>query len=176
MAAGGHPALVTPTAEPAGSIATRTAGCVEFHATLVWSGAGDAPPGPTLPELTGPFSLSLAEEDDEATAIRKVYGEIRALTEPDLGRALDAVMRAVTARAAVTEAVLETSAVYRCRPGVAPAGALQALARDLWEAGFPVGFGVSWEPVPRPGVALGVRGAEDELGAFLRNHALWRLA
>lgn len=134
------------------------------------------PSGPTLPGLPGPFAHALAEVDDTEAATRTISGEIRALVEPALQHALDAVLRAVTERAALTEAVLETRAVYHCRPKSAPPGALQVLARDLWEAGFPVRFAPCWGPVPEPGLALGVRGAEDELAGFLRAHPSWRLA
>ncbi|HEV8043850.1 MAG TPA: hypothetical protein VGP38_01640, partial [Rubrobacter sp.] len=49
--AAGERTLVLPTAEPAGTIATRTAGVAEFGATLLWDRAEDAPPGPVLPTL-----------------------------------------------------------------------------------------------------------------------------
>lgn len=172
----GHPVPVTPTTAPAGTIATRTAGCAEFRATLSWAQPGGVPPEPALPDLRGPFLLSLAETDDQEAATRAIYGEIRALSDAALRCGLEAVLRAVTAHAALTEAVLETRAAYRSRPAAAPSGALQALARDLWEAGFPVGFGACWEDVPEPGVGLGARGAEEELAAFVRAHPSWRPA
>lgn len=134
------------------------------------------PSGPTLPDLSGPFALSLDEVDDTETATRTISGEIRALTEPALRHALDAVLRAVTAQAAVTEAILETRAVYRCRPKIAPSDALQVLARDLWEAGFPVQFSPCWESIAENGLAVGVDGDEGGLTGFLRAHPSWRLA
>lgn len=149
---------------------------MEVHATLAWSRPAEIVREPILPDLSGPFALALSESDDKEAASRTISGEIRALAEPALRHAVEAFLRAATARAALTEAVLETRVVYRCRPKPAPSGALQALARDLWEAGFPVGFAPCWEPLAEAGLALGVRGAEEELTVFLRDHPSWRPA
>jgi hypothetical protein len=100
-------------------------------------------------------------------------GEILALSEADLGLALETVLRSLTITAALSDAVLETRAARSWAPATTPAMTLQALARDLWDAGFRVTFAPSWTPVPVGAVGLGVRGAERELDGFLRSHPSW---
>jgi hypothetical protein len=137
------------------------------------------PPHPTLPEWPGAGTarISVAETQDPGSSGRRIIsGEIRALTQQELGSALDAVLRSVTTVAALTEAVLEVEAVRWATPKVGSAHSLQALARDLWEAGFPVRFGPSWTPGPGADVCVGVGGANRDLGAFLSVHPSWRVA
>jgi hypothetical protein len=50
---------------------------------------------------------------------------------------------------------------------------VQALATDLWRAGFRVRLAACWEPVGPDGLALGVRGDEEGLREFLRDHPGW---
>ena len=107
---------------------------------------------------------------------REILGEILALSERDLGSALETFLRSLTTTAALSEAVLETRAARVTPPRPAPAATLQALALDLWEAGFRVGFAPSWTPVPVGVVGLGVLGAEQELNGFLLAHPSWRVA
>jgi hypothetical protein len=120
--------------------------------------------------------VSIAETQDPGSAGRRIVGEIRALTQQELGSALDTVLRGVTTAAALTEAVLEVEAVRWATPKAASPRALQQLARDLWEAGFPVRFGPSWTPAPGADVCVGVGGANRDLGDFLSTHTSWRIA
>ena len=132
------------------------------------------PQAPTLRALPETARCSVIETDDAARGIRQIRGEILALSERDLGSALERVLRSLTIAAALSDAILETSAT-RVRPPVStPSGTLQALALDLRAAGFLVRFGPSWTPVPEGAVGLGVLGAEQELERFLQNHPSWR--
>jgi len=116
----------------------------------------------------------VVETDDTAAYTRAIVGEILALCETDLGSALESVLRSLTFTAALSDAVLETRASRAEAPAATPQVTLQALARDLWEAGFGVTFAPSWTGVPFGAVGLGVRGAERELDGFLRAHPAWR--
>jgi hypothetical protein len=174
--AAGERTLVLPTGEPAGTVATRTAGVAEFGTTLLWDRAEDAPPGPTLPTLPGRVRCSVVETDAPGEARREVLGEVLALTPRDLGQALETVLRSLTATAALSGAVLETRVVRVAHPEAPPSGVVQALALDLWNAGFPVRFGPSWTPSPHGAVAVGFRGDEAELRRFFGAHPSWEMA
>jgi hypothetical protein len=97
-----------------------------------------------------------------------------ALSERELGSALQTVWRSLTISAALSDAVLETRATRVAHPASAPANTLQALALDLRDAGFEVRLAPSWTPVPEGAVGLGVLGAEQELESFLDAHPSWR--
>ena len=155
-------------------IATRTAGVVEFEATLAWPSPQDVPPGPLLPEFKSAARCSITETEDPETATRCLTGEIRALKPSELGSTLEAVLRAVTAVAALTEAMLEVGAVRTVLPEVPSARALEELACDLWSAGFAVKFGPSWASAPEADVYLG--SGDGELQEFLRSHPSWSIA
>jgi hypothetical protein len=157
-------------------VATRTAGVAEFGATLLWDRAEDAPPGPTLSKLPGRVRCSVVETDAPGEARRDLLGEVLALTRRDLGLALGTVLRSLTATAALSGAVLETRVVRVAHPEVPPSGVVQALAHDLWNAGFPVRFGPSWTPSPHSAVAVGFRGDEAELTRFFGKHPSWEMA
>jgi hypothetical protein len=174
--AAGERTLVLPTGEPAGTVATRTAGVAEFGATLLWDRAEDAPPRPTLPTLPECVRCSVVETDALGEARRDVLGEVLALTQRDLRLALEIVLRSLTATAALSGAVLETRVVRMARPEAPPSGVVQALALDLWSAGFAVRFGPSWTPSRDGGVAVGFRGAEVELRRFFESHPSWEMA
>ncbi len=161
-----------PTGDPAGTVATHTAGLLEFSATLSWNTLEDLPQAPTLPAL--PQRCSVFETDDPETGRREVLGEILALSERDLGSALENVLRSLTISAALSDAVLETRASRVTPPASAPATTLQALALDLWDAGFGVSFAPSWTPVPEGAVGLGILGAEQELQSFIEARPSWR--
>ncbi len=163
-----------PTGDPAGTIATSAAGQIEFSATLFWDRVEDMPHAPTLPSLPESVHSSVLETDDPATLRREILGEILALTEGDLGSALEKLLRSLTIAAALSGAVLETRATSVTPPRPAPAAALQALALDLRDAGFDVRFAPSWTPVPEGAVGLGVLGAERELERFLKDHPSWK--
>jgi len=167
---------VLPTGEAAGTIATRSAGLVEFSATLSWRCAEDVPPAPTLPALPESVRCSVVETDDPGEGRREILGEILALSERDLGSALETILRSMTIAAALSDALLETRAARVVPPHSAPASALQALALDLWSAGFPVRFAPSWTPLPGGRIGLGVGGSEEELRRFLEAHPSWEMA
>jgi hypothetical protein len=165
---------VHPTGDPAGTIATSTAGQIELSVTLFWDRVEDMPRAPTLPALPETVRSSIIETDDPATLRREILGEILALTEGDLGSALEKLLRSLTIAAALSDAVLETRAARLTPPRPAPTTALQALALDLWDAGFEVRFAPSWTPVPEGAVGLGVLGAERDVERFLKEHPSWK--
>lgn len=157
--------------EPAGTLAPRVAGLAEFQVSLGWRTPGDVPRRGALEVAPGPGRrLSLSESGDAAT--RRLCGEVLALTRNELGAGLEAVLHALTSFAALTEATLEVNAVISVPPRVASPRALEGLACDLWEAGFPVRFAPSWTPAPAADVYLGVGGDED-LAEFVRAQAWW---
>jgi hypothetical protein len=131
------------------------------------------PPGPVLPELDGATRCSITETGDRVT--RRFAGEIKALTPTELGSALEATLRSLTAVAALTEALLEVGAVRTVPSRVASRPALEELARDLWRAGFSVRFGPSWAPARRAADAY-VGSSGDEVQEFLRLHPSWSIA
>ena len=163
-----------PTGDPAGTITTRTAGRIEFSATLQWDTIEQMHPAPTLPPLPECARYSVVETDDPASHSREIMGEILALCETDLGSAFETVLRSLTITAALSDAVLETRVTRTASPAATPPSTLQTLARDLWDAGIGVTFAPSWTQVPFGAVGLGVRGAEKELDGFLRAHPSWR--
>jgi hypothetical protein len=165
---------VFPTGDPAGTVATCTAGLLEFSATLSWDRVEDLPQAPTLPALPETARCSVIETDDPEAGRRGILGEILALSERDLGSALQTVLRSLTTSAALSDAVLETRATRVTPPASAPATTLQALALDLRDAGFDVSFAPSWTPVPEGAVGLGVLGGELELESFIEAHISWR--
>jgi hypothetical protein len=165
---------VFPTGDLAGTVATRTAGLLEFSATLSWKGVEDLPQAPTLPALPETARCSVVQTDDPETGRRGIVGEILALSERDLGSALENVLRSLTTSAALSDTVLEIRAARVAPPASAPATTLQALALDLRDAGFGVRFAPSWTPVPEGAVGLGILGAEHELRSFIEAHMSWR--
>ncbi|MGH3147225.1 MAG: hypothetical protein ACRDTR_15620 [Rubrobacter sp.] len=167
--------LILPSAEPAGTVATCTPGVAEFGATLLWDSSEDASQGPLLPALPESVRCSVVETGDPTGARREILGQILALTERELGAALEAVIRSLTSGSALSGALLETRVVRVAWPAVTPAHTIQAVAFDLWKAGFGVSFGPSWTPAPAGGVAVGFRGAEKELGRFFGAHPSWEI-
>jgi hypothetical protein len=127
-----------------------------------------------LPELPGAAWSSISETAAPEMATRCLTAEIRAFSPSELGSALEAALRFVTAFAALTEAMVEVGAVRTVPSRVASPQALQELARDLWSAGFPVRFGRSWEPAAEADVYVGT--GEGELQGFLRSHPSWSAA
>jgi hypothetical protein len=177
LGTGLRPASVRPTGDPAGTVATCSAGLIEFRATLFFRRAEDVPEEPTLRAL--PTALpasarcSVVETDDGAT--REILGEILALSEADLGSALENVLRSLTIASALADAILETSAARLEPVRPAPAGPLQTLALDVLEAGFPVRFAPTWTPLSEGEIGLGVGGAEGKLRAFIGAHPSWSM-
>ena len=160
------------TGEPAGTLATRNAGLVDFHATLEWD---EAHPGQLscIPDPEPFFRHDLEEVLDPTGTKMRVSGAIRALTDRDLGVGLQLVMRSVANAAALSGAVLEMRSFLECPPRPAPPGPLQALALDLWRAGFPVSFGPSWTPGDSRALSLGAGDEEEALLEFLQGSPVW---
>jgi hypothetical protein len=164
------------TRDRAGTVATRSAGLIEFSATLTWRSAEEMPQGPTLADLPASARCSVVETDDISETRREILGEILALSEGDLGSALETILRSLTIAAALSDAILETRAAYVAPVRPAPAETLQALALDVREAGFPVRFAPTWMPLAEGEIGLGVSGKEQELRGFLEVHPSYRLA
>jgi hypothetical protein len=139
---------------------------------------GDAPPSPVpqLPEPPPGAAFIPAWEGDPTSATYRFSCEVRALRAAALAAALEGILRAVTAHAALADAVLEARAIRAVDPVVYPAPLVERLARDLWEAGLRVSFGPSWVPVLDGGLAVGSAGLEGEIEGFLREHPVWRAA
>ncbi len=133
------------------------------------------PRKPLVPGLRGAARCSITETDGPEASTRCLAGEIRALKPSELGSTLEAVLRIVTTVAALTEALLEVSAVRTVRPGVPSARALEELARDIWGAGFRVRFGPSWTSAPGADICVGIAG-DVGLHGFLRSHPSWSIA
>jgi hypothetical protein len=129
------------------------------------------PHDPILPgPLLGDARCKIVETGGPKT--RRLLGEIRAFSRPELGSALEAVLRCITAVAGLTEAMLEVGAVRAVPPRVASPRAVEVLARDLWNAGFAVRFEPTWAPAPEADVYVGSGG---ELLEFLRSHPSWSI-
>ena len=116
---------------------------------------------------------SFVQTDDPETRRRGILGEILALSEQNLGAALENVLRSLIASAALSDAVLESRVARLTPPASALATTLQALALDLRDAGFEVRFAPSWTPVPRGAIGLGILGAEQDLQDFIEAHHSW---
>jgi hypothetical protein len=167
---------VRPTEDLAGTVATRSAGLIEFSATLSFRRAEDVPEAPTPPVLPERARCSVVETYDIAANRREILGEILALSEGDLGSALETILRSLTIAAALSDAILETRAACVAPVRPAPAETLQALALDVRKAGFPVRFAPTWMPLAEGEIGLGVSGKEQELRGFLEGHPSYRLA
>lgn len=145
-----------------------------MSAVLSWRCLEDLPARLDLPEISGYVRSGLRVELVPEDLSCEVSGGIMALTEIELGGALESFLRSVTAFAALTDAVLETHAVREANPSCPLRHDVEALAHDLWRAGFRVGFGPSWTPVRSSGIAVGCRGARTEISVFFREHPEWR--
>ena len=173
---GGVPVVLL-TGEPAGKISTTSAGVALLEATLC-ARTGYAPPS-VLELHTPPPGARLrlaARETEPASSECRFSCEVRALRAGALAAALDGLLRALTAHAALADAVLEARYVRLAEPVVHPAPLVEALARDLWSAGFRVSFGPSWTAAPAGGAAVGIGGLEGPFECFLREHPAWCVA
>jgi hypothetical protein len=128
---------------------------------------GDPPPGTRF--------YSLARTHDDASGSTEISCEIRALHVEQLTGALEVVLRSVTAHAALTEAVLEIRAVRLADPSAVPSPLVEALARQLSDAGLRPSFGPSWTPAPGADLSVGTRGLEDAFETFVGANPAWRL-
>ena len=164
-----------PTRDAAGTVATRSAGLIELSATLSYRCAEDVRPAPALPALPDTVRCSVVETGDTEEGRREILGEILALSEADLGFALETVLRSLTITAALSDAVLQSRAARLTPARQAPAASLQALALDIRDAGYRVRFAPTWTPVPEGAIGLGIGGAEQELEGFLKAHPSWKM-
>ena len=123
---------------------------------------GHPPPGARF--------YSLVQTGDAASGVQEISCEIRALHIEHLTGALDATLRCVTAHAALTEAVLETSVVRLVDPSATPAELVEGLARTLFSAGLRTSFGPCWTPTPCANASVGIRGLKEDLRALLQAH------
>ena len=160
------------TGLPAGTVATRVAGLVDFRATLEWETAQERPLS-CLPVPEGPCRHDLLETHSPCGTRMEVHGGIMALTEGGLAWALDDVMRRVADAAAVSGAVLEMRVLREAPPRPVNPDHVQALAADLWRAGFGVRFAPCWEAVGPDRPVLGARGNEVAIREFLGDHPRW---
>ena len=122
-----------------------------------------------------PTRCPVVETHDPAERRCEILGEILALSEGDLGSALETVLRSLTTTAALSDAVLETRATRLAPVRAAPAAGLQALALDVRDAGFRVWFAPTWTPLAEGEIGLGTLGAEQELEGFLGGHPSWSM-
>jgi hypothetical protein len=162
--------------EPAGKIPTVSAGVVRVEAALSCRPGDMPPPVPQLPEPPPGAVFIPAWEGDPPSATYRFSCEVRALRAAALAAAVEGILRAVTARAALADAVLEARAIRSVEPVVYPAPLVERFARDLWEAGIRVSFGPSWVPNLDGGLAVGSGGSEGEMESFLLDHPFWRAA
>lgn len=160
------------TGQPVGTVATRAAGLADFYAVLEWDAAGHRPAS-CLPAPGGYFRQDLAETLSPCGTRLEVRGGIMALTELGLAGAVERVMRGVSDAATVSGAVLEMRVLREAPPRGFRPDLVQALATDLWRAGFPVRLAPCWDAVVAEGLALGARGEDEGLREFLRNHPVW---
>jgi hypothetical protein len=163
---------VTLTGQPTGTVATRVAGLADFQAVLEWD-AADHRPASCLPAPGDFFRHALAETPSPCGRLLEVRGGIMALTERGLAGAVERVMRGFSDAAAVSGAVLEMRVVRESAPRGLRPDLVQALAVDLWRAGFPVRLAPCWDAVGAEGLALGTGGGDEGLREFLRDHPVW---
>ena len=160
------------TGDSAGTLVTRSAGLIDFRATLEWDEAPLSPP-PCLPAPETSFRHDLEQTLEPTGALLRISGTIRSMTDRGLGAGLDLVVRSVGNAAALSGAVLEMRFFREHEPRAAPPGPLQALALDLWRAGFAVRFAPSWTPAGAGPLLLGGGGEEEALREFLLASPLW---
>jgi hypothetical protein len=160
------------TGQPAGTVATRAAGLADFRAVLEWDAAGQRPAS-CLPVPGNFFRQDLVETLSPCGTWLEVRGGIMALTERGLAGAVERVMRGVSDAAAVSGAVLEMRVVRESAPRGFRPDLVQALAVDLWRAGFPVRLAPCWDAVGAEGLALGTGGRDEGVREFLRDHLVW---
>ena len=160
--------------ERAGRISTSNAGAISFHATLSWPPGEEMPVWSIFEEPTpGVRFYSLVQTDNLESATREISCEIRALHPAELTGALDAVLRSVTAHAALSEAVLTTRAVRLAQPSEVHPMLAEALARQVSDFGLRVSSGPSWVPAPGADISVGTRGSGEMLKRFLLSHSDW---
>ena len=146
---------------------THAAGVVEVWASLAWQTPNDVPQSDLLPVFPRTVLARLIDSQGIDETERLITGELRALHEPSLTQALDHFLRTVTAKAALTDAVLEVRTFRTVDPKPSDAALVCGVARRLWDAGFRVTFGPSWGPVTGADLALGTGGSDSALEGFV---------
>ena len=152
---------------------THAAGVIEVRASLVWQSPDDVPQSGLLPLFPETVLARLTDSQETEETGRFITGELRALHEPSLTQALDHFLRTVTAKAALTDAVLEVRTFRTVNPKPSDAALVCGVARRLWDAGFRVTFGPSWGPVTGADLALGTGGSDSALEGFVREAETW---
>lgn len=159
--------------EKAGKICTVSAGSVRLEASLRARPGEDAP-SPILPN-PAPGVLYHGLREHGLGAERRLSLEVRSIRPTELAAAVDELLRAVSAHAALTGAVLETRIVRLREPLVPDALLLGSLARDLrGSSSFTVSFGPSWTPAPEAAVCVGTAGRQREIEHLLRGRPTWQ--
>lgn len=135
-------------------------------------------PGENLspPILPGPsprvrYHAIRRDGDREA---HRLSCEIRAVRGADLAAAVDDLLRALSAHAALAGAVLQTRVVRLCEPLVPDVLLVGRTARDLRSAGIRVSFAPSWTPASGASVCVGASGREREIERIFREHPAWQ--
>ena len=139
---------------------------------LEWDAPGQGPPT-CLPAPEDSFRHDLAETLSPCGTRLVVRGGVMALTERGLAGALERVLRTVSDAAAVSGAVLEMRVLRESAPRGFRPDLVQALATDLWRAGFPVRLAPCWDAVGTEGLALGAGDGDEGVREFLRDHPVW---
>lgn len=151
---------------------TYAAGAIELWASLAWERPAEVPSKNLLPMVSGAVKPLLAESPGTDEAMRFVAGEIRGFDPRSTAQALDDVLRTLTSKAALSEAVLETRVLRQAPPWVARGTLVGEVSCRLWDAGFSVTFGRSWEPVADADLAIGV-GGSAELEELFKERFSW---
>lgn len=149
---------------------------MEIWASLSWKSPEDILQDSLLPVFPEKIMSTLEPSLEFEKATRLVTGELRALSDQDLTSALNLVLRAITSKAALTEAVLEIRTVRLASSLVVSAPLICEMARELCNAGFCVTFGPTWEPVQDADLVLGTAGAKSILKEFIEETTPWEMA
>lgn len=140
---------------------------------MAWKSPDEIPKESLLPVLPDTVSSLLTECSETEENTRLVAVELRALCGRDLSSALDLILRNLTSKAALTDAVLETRATRTASPKTFDPSLVCSVARTLRGAGFDVTFGPSPYSVAGADLAVGTRGSNGELESFVTEDELW---
>lgn len=164
-------AALIPDAPP-GAVFTRAAGSVRIEATL----QTETPLTTKTPIIQktlfagfdGEVRARFVEGEGEG-GVFVIEGEVMALDEGLMGSAVEAVMRELSAAAALADAVLEARVARVAAPAEACEIAVADLVRDLRGAGFEVREEGLWLPAPEGEVWVG----GEEVARWLEAHPRW---
>lgn len=158
--------------ERAGKVCTVSAGAISLEAALyVRPGENLSPP--ILPDPSPGVRYHAIRRDGDREA-HCLSCEIRAVRGADLAAAVDDLLRALSAHAALAGAVLQTRVVRLCEPLVPDVLLVGGIARALRSADLGVSFGPSWTPVSGASVCVGASGREREIERIFREHCGWQ--